>query len=207
MNVDGSGYRVLTEGNIWRGWPSFSPDGRRLIYARSTSFSRQRPYGPINSRIYEIDIATGVERPLTRPAFSRPSRPFYLPDGRRFIFSSPPAFDATGDNRQFKQLYGDNTIFVMDEANNRLVPAFTQGSESARPAISRDGARIVFLAPTNAIDGVHGFLNFDVFVREADANRHITRLSTFISYVAMAPDGTQIVIIDDRKRNGVDASG
>lgn len=204
MNADGGGYRVLTAGSALRSWPSFSPDGRRLIYARSTRFSRQRPYNPIDSHIYEIDVATGVERPLTAMGFSRPSRPFYLPDGRRFIFSAPPAFDAADDRRRYDQVYGANTIFVMDDTDNRLVPAFTQGAESARPGISRDGNRIVFLSSTNQLDGKSGYINYDVFLREAGINRRLTRLETFVSYLALSPDGSEILFIDDKGRNGIE---
>ncbi len=73
--------------------PPFSPDGKLILFKRS-AVKRQKPeysydqMPPSRWDIYEIEVETGKERRLTNYEFYRISQPFYLPDGKRFIFSA-----------------------------------------------------------------------------------------------------------------------
>jgi len=84
MNSDGSNVRTLTDDDAWRADPSFSPDGKRLIYAKSTSPLSIRSIS--NQMIWELDIASGRERViLDRPGMAVGS-PMYLADGQSYAF-------------------------------------------------------------------------------------------------------------------------
>src|SRR5436309_3403909 len=62
LNVDGTGFRVLTDAGSHAGFPSWSPDGRRLVYRSSDKSGR----GLRNYEIYTIRPDGKNLRRLTR---------------------------------------------------------------------------------------------------------------------------------------------
>jgi len=102
MNADGSEIHQITDfdftgqkkgdletSNFVKA-PSFSPDGKRIIYAKSR-LKREKAYplrGTMDTawNVYEVEVATGKERRLTNYDFSEMSWPYYMPDGKRFYF-------------------------------------------------------------------------------------------------------------------------
>ena len=83
MNADGSGLRMLTTGEGNYGFPSWSPDGRRLV-ARSGA--------PGSKSLVIVDVATGAIAPLTSGQHSD-NFPAWSPKGDRVLFAS----DRDGD--------------------------------------------------------------------------------------------------------------
>jgi len=113
--------------------PSFSPDGKRIIFVRS-GLRRQRSVGQAtivtNWDVFEVDIATGVEKKLTDYKFYTISSPYYLPDGKKFIFSGDGPGNNTGVSpndfhEYYRKAYQKNNIFVMDEKNKALLSMST----------------------------------------------------------------------------------
>ena len=149
---------VLTNTPTHKDAPSFSPDERRLIFMYA---GRERESGKTrfsNWDIYELDIETGKERPLTNFKFFLIGKPFYLPDGKRFVFSGegPKRFlDRVGIDayHAYQEKYQDNTIFVRSPESVELMPAFVNGKLSNSPRITRDG-RIAYVSITNEMDGI-----------------------------------------------------
>ncbi|KAF0215351.1 MAG: periplasmic component of the Tol biopolymer transport [Geobacteraceae bacterium] len=211
MNADGSGVRQLThnyndkpvrEGKNKvikiNGSPSFSPDGKRIIFVRS-GVRRQRSMGGkviSNWDVYEVDVASGVERRLTNYKFDRISRPFYLPDGKRFIFTGimpqgPEEYETPNE---------ENFILVMDGINNRLKPAFKHDTWASQPTVADDGT-IVFVSRTNELDGTKGDYTYDLFIRREEATTRLTTMrfsqiaEPFISF-----DGSRIVFLASKAR-------
>ena len=134
--------------------PSFSPDGKRVLFKRSAVLKDRGDGGkrPTDWDVYETDLTTGLERRLTRYRFAEMSQPYYLPDGERFVFSARGP--QSGEHAaQYDKTYGNNRIFIMDGRNNTLQPAFVNAGDSAEPHAARNGA-IVFLSATNAMDGL-----------------------------------------------------
>ena len=105
MDADGSNHRQLTydyndevkttdtptgkvQRVIYNHFPSFSRDGKRIIFARA-SMKRQRilGYGDMYTAwdIFEIDLETKAVKQLTNYRFYEISRPFYLSDDKRFV--------------------------------------------------------------------------------------------------------------------------
>lgn len=160
MNTDGSGKRQLTHSSekdtsiIKSNYgndsmkvktnisPSFSPDCRRVIFARYTLMVKKRSglSRLSDCDIYEVDIKTGVERRLTNYNFTNVSPPHYFSDGKRFIFSGQPK-----DYKDYSSKYKGNIIFVMDEKNTELKPTIVHSSFSKNPSISFDD-KIVYAA-------------------------------------------------------------
>jgi uncharacterized repeat protein (TIGR01451 family) len=71
MNVDGSGYRELIEGDVC--YPAFSPDGREIVFI-------------MDNDVYLMDIDGNKLHQLTRSS-AMEYAPWFLPDGSRIIFT------------------------------------------------------------------------------------------------------------------------
>lgn len=201
MNTDGSGLRQLThdynedpkkDGQDkvirWNAAPSFSSDGKRIIFKRA-AVERQRSMGGTmlsHWDAYEVDIETGQERRLTNYAFYQMSRPYNLPDGKGFIFSVE---HLTPD----KKLSSD--IYIMGGGQDALNPAFTHGWYSTWPSVSSKGD-ILFLSETSKMDGIAGRYFYDLFIKQGDTIRRLTnRQFTRIAEPAISLDGTSVVFI------------
>ena len=58
MNVDGSDLHKITIGPGIRFLPSFSPDGKKVIYLISGRFRPKGKQKVVNNDVYEVDVAT-----------------------------------------------------------------------------------------------------------------------------------------------------
>jgi len=220
MDADGSNVRQLThdynvnpvrkdEDVVIRrnATPSFSPDGKRIIFIRS-SIRRQRALplkGEMLSHwdVYEMDIETGKERRLTNYLFYLMSKPHYLSDGKRFIFSGSGAKNDSGvgpkNFEEYEKLYQNNEIFIMDGENNVLKPAFMNGRSSTEPHVSWNDT-ILFLSITNEMDGLpRNPYNYDLFIFKEGKIRRLTKMQSYIFQPSISPDGSRAVFLGMKK--------
>ena len=124
IDADGSNLTRLTENNARDFDPSFSPDGRQIVYASDLN-------SPGFSEIYTM-LASGANiTQLTDDAQSSYS-PAWSPDGMHIAFVS---------NRG-----GDGDIYVMDPDGQRpfLLTVDDNGAEDRTPAWTPDSRWIVF---------------------------------------------------------------
>ncbi len=198
--------RVLTNTPTFKDAPSFSPDERRLISMYS---GRERESGKTRLSdwdVYELDIESGKERPLTNFKFFLIGKPFYFPDGKRFVFSGegPKRFlDRVGIDayHAYQEKYQDNTIFVRSPESVELIPAFVNGKHSNGPRITRDG-RIAYVSITNEMDGiVRGHFNYDIFLYADGKHRRLTKLKTILFGMEISADGSLIAYVSDPKQD------
>jgi Tol biopolymer transport system component len=186
--------------------PNFSPDGKRIIFCRSGVVFK-RPNGNLMTTdwdIFEIDISTGAERKLTNQRFFTIKRPYYLPDGKQFIFSASILDNKSGigpkDFREYEKLYKGNEIFIMDGNTNELKPAFVHGDRSSQPSVSGEGD-VVFVSQTNHFDGVGGAYLFDLFIREKAGIQRLTkmRFSNELNNPFISLDGSRVIFQAEKR--------
>ncbi|MEJ7640072.1 MAG: hypothetical protein WKF75_19430 [Singulisphaera sp.] len=78
IGTDGKGLKVLTDGKGNNGFPSWAPDGRRLVYRTS---------GGTTSGLVILDVETGEAREL-KTGSTRDNFPAWSPDGDRIAFTN-----------------------------------------------------------------------------------------------------------------------
>jgi Tol biopolymer transport system component len=219
MNADGSDLRQLTHGGKpvkdWKGdliieyytEPSFSPDGKRII-CKLAGHRHKRAF-PLRGEmltfwdVYELDFQTGKERRLTNYSFYEMSKPSYLSDGKRFVFSGTGPSKNSGvdtNSEEYRKLYGSNEIFIMDGVNNVFKPAFTNGWKSDEPDVSWDDT-ILFVSRTNEMDGIPWKSksetpdNYDLFVYKRGNISRLTKMQSAIFQASISPDGSKAVFL------------
>jgi Tol biopolymer transport system component len=225
MNADGSNVRQLTHDynenpkevgkDIFtirlNESPSFSPDGKRIIFKRSAvkRLKAKNIYDPmLPSRwdIYEIEIETARERRLTNYEFYLISQPFYHPDGKRFIFSANLLINASsmesGIDRKARDRYWDkykeNTIFIMDGKSNTLQPVLKNGPHSDEPRMAYDGV-ILFRSKINEHDKLppRGPSYYDLFVYKENEVTRLMNSRFEIFDIDISPCGEKAAFLYD----------
>ena len=77
INSDGTNLKILTKGDGNNGFPSWSPDGKQIVYRASNKDKKG---------LFILDTETGATRVLTKD--SRDNFPAWSPDGSRIAFTS-----------------------------------------------------------------------------------------------------------------------
>ena len=113
--------RALASGAGARIHPTWSPDGKALIYVR--------PFGPAGSELHRVRVADG-EVEILRAGPHRHAYPAYSPDGSQVAYSA--------DSR------GDYEIYVRDLESGEERQVTDLSGLDTMPTWSPDGRRIAF---------------------------------------------------------------
>lgn len=191
----------LTSTPSYKSSPSFSHDGKKIIFAQS---NRERESGKTRFSdwdIYELGRDGKNERRLTAFRFFSVTPPAYLRDDQRFIFSgdSPHGYvSPSGEQgyKPYKAQFLDNGVFVLPRSGEqRLIPFFTNGELSGLPVISADGTKIVYTARTDKLDGVSTRFTYDLFLFDGKRHRRLSRLDSLIRDTALSADGAAVALV------------
>jgi Tol biopolymer transport system component len=150
MDADGGNVRQLTHELGYDGGPFFSPDGRHIVYrANHPSTEREQAdyrgllaeklVRPTTLEIWVMDADGSNKRQVTN-LNAASFAPFYLPDGKRIIFSSNHG-DPRG--REFD-------LFLVNDDGTGLERVTHSPEFDGFPMFSPDGRSLVFGSNRNA---------------------------------------------------------
>jgi Tol biopolymer transport system component len=217
MNADGSGATPLTKLQLTFGAdsfePSWSPDGSKIVFrSRRALDGTDNAIVPNNIWVIKAD-GTGAT-PLTNlTAVGADSfRPVWSPDGSKIVFESRRALDPTSNASNSNDT--DN-IWVMNADGSAATPLTNitaANADSARPAWSPDGSKIVFESQRalDLSDNANTNLTFNIWVVNADGSGATaltmgTALGSSSSDAVWSPGGNKIFLVSLKALDGSNA--
>lgn len=164
----------LTPVSSDNGYPSWSPDGRKLAFVSNRDGHWQ---------IYSMDRDGTSQRNLSNNSFDD-GYIDWSPDGTCIVFAS------TRD--------GNREIYLMSADGLHQRRLTNNLAEDVHPVFSPDGKRIAFASERSDIPGRTS--NRQIYLMNTDGS-HVVQLTFttgYNDYPAWAPDGSQIAIASDR---------
>lgn len=213
MAPDGSNRRKITSTKGFKTCPSFSHDGKKIIYVRAGKLRDEGKTVAKDYDIYEVDLETGVESRLTWFKFFMMSPPYYFPDDESFIFSAyGPPFIFSGivegdygaiQKKQaiLKDIRGrislDDDIYVIKKGQRELSEPLIKSKDGLRnPLLTKDG-RIFFKTQAYKPDGSGDWEQFFQYSTDGKHKRITNLKATTIWSGAVSNDGELLAIVYD----------
>ena len=183
MDADGENPQNLTNNPADDWSPSWSPDGKRIVFMSYRDGHFIGDFELITSEIYVMDVDGGNQQRLTENRKNDES-PSWSPDGTRIVFSS----DRKGDFVNYE-------IYVMDDDGGNLQRLTENRKNDGGASWSPDGKRIAFSSDR---DG-----NREIYVMDADGGnqqkltnhpRNDAGPEWFVPAFAVAPAGKKFTM-------------
>ncbi len=187
MDYDGSNLTNLTNTPIGfaEDHPSWSPDGKKIMYCTETTRSRRTKKPDYAGEIYVMNADGSSKQNLTNnPALD--FRPSWSPDSKRIVFVS---------NRD-----GNAEIYVMNADGSEQKRLTNNSGGEQDPSWSPDGNKIVF---SSTRDRKKNDRNVEIYVMNADGTdqRNLTNNSARDDSPSWSPDGKRIAFNSERDGN------
>jgi len=220
MNADGSARSpFVTDGGDW-GWPSWAPDGTRVVVQRVTSGARILWWVDLATRqLTPTDLATNMQTPRLSPDGREIAYWTIEANGSANIWTQPieggkprrvtadteaisyPWWSRDGQWLAVTIKRGKDTHVGVVSKNGGAVEQITNATGLSSPGSwSPDGDQIAFAGQRD------GVWNIWTVSRRTRLSRRLTRFtgpSEYVSYPSWSPDGRRIAFARDIRRGSV----
>ena len=197
MDADGGNLQNLTNDPRDDSFPSWSPDGKRIVFSSDRDGFKNDDL-VITSEIYVMDADGNNPQNLTNDDFDD-RYPSWSPDGKRIIFSSIRDGHFRGEGRITSEIY------VMDADGGNQQRLTNNLTEDQYPSWSPDGKRIAFSARRDGHFEHNLDLTYEIYVMDADGGnqQRLTENRNNDWNSSWSPDGKRIAFRSDRKGDAV----
>ena len=204
MDIDGKNQRRLTNHPKSDWSPSWSPDGKRIVFM-SERDGHVHVHGWPVCEIYVMDADGGNQQNLTNdPNDDR--QPSWSPDGKRIVFTSWR--DGLAIDR-----VPTSEIYVMDADGGNPQNLTNHRHHDRDPSWSPDGKQIAFSATRDGHFENDFGITEEIYVMDADGKnqQRLTENREYDWSPSWSPDGQRITFMSERDGNSeiyvIDADG
>ncbi|HQM44191.1 MAG TPA: hypothetical protein PLI72_10660, partial [Smithellaceae bacterium] len=194
MDADGKNYKKVTTGSGAKLYPTFSHNGKKILYARAARIREKGKTPAADYDAWEVNLETGKQTQLTFFEYFYMSNLTYFPDDERFIYygDRPSVFQGLasfGNETAFgnkmieleRQGRGIHGVVVMKGKELITNPyKFPAETFPQKPLLSKDGTVLIY---EKSLSGGKFYLY------SPDGNHRLVSNSGSVSSIAISPDG------------------
>ena len=184
MNTDGSNQRRLTRNELYDSSPSFSPDGKEIVFLRNMEKR--------NTDIFLMNLESLHEKRLTESKEADNS-PYFTRDGKKIRYTF-----VNWDTDRYE-------IWEMNYDGSQKTRVMELEDSCSEPSFSRDDQKITYISSRDTNYEINPYTKIELWIMNKDGSekKQLTFTKNYKSNPTFSPEGNQILFLEhERSGNG-----